>query len=34
MISEQWRARKVVIVGTGAAGSTFAYALAQHGVSR
>lgn len=33
MISEQWRARKVVIVGAGAVGSTFAYALAQHGVA-
>ncbi len=33
MINEQWKARKVVIVGAGAVGSTFAYALAQHGVS-
>lgn len=28
-----WRARKVVIVGAGAVGSTFAYALAQRGVA-
>jgi L-lactate dehydrogenase len=33
MINEQWTARKVVIVGAGAVGSTFAYALAQHGLS-
>jgi len=30
---ENWRARKVVIVGAGAVGSTFAYALAQSGVA-
>ena len=30
---ERWRARKVVIVGAGAVGSTFAYALAQSGVA-
>jgi L-lactate dehydrogenase len=29
---ERWRARKVVIIGAGAVGSTFAYALAQSGV--
>ena len=28
---ESWKARKVVIVGAGAVGSTFAYALAQAG---
>ena len=33
MINNQWKARKVVIVGAGAVGSTFAYALAQHGIS-
>lgn len=33
MNNEQWRARKVVIVGAGAVGSTFAYALAQSGVA-
>ena len=33
MLNEQWKARKVVIVGAGAVGSTFAYALAQQGVS-
>jgi L-lactate dehydrogenase len=30
---ERWRARKVVIVGAGAVGSTFAYALAQSGTA-
>lgn len=30
---ERWRARKVVIIGAGAVGSTFAYALAQSGVA-
>jgi L-lactate dehydrogenase len=30
---ERWRARKVVIVGAGAVGATFAYALAQSGVA-
>jgi L-lactate dehydrogenase len=30
---ERWRSRKVVIVGAGAVGSTFAYALAQSGVA-
>ncbi len=30
---ERWRARKVVIVGAGAVGSTFAYALAQSGAA-
>jgi L-lactate dehydrogenase len=30
---EPWRARKVVIVGAGAVGATFAYALAQSGVA-
>lgn len=30
---ERWRARKVVVVGAGAVGSTFAYALAQSGVA-
>jgi L-lactate dehydrogenase len=30
---ERWRARKVVIVGAGVVGSTFAYALAQSGVA-
>ncbi|OGO35084.1 MAG: L-lactate dehydrogenase [Chloroflexi bacterium RBG_16_57_11] len=30
---ERWRARKVVTVGAGAVGSTFAYALAQSGVA-
>lgn len=30
---ERWRARKVAIVGAGAVGSTFAYALAQSGVA-
>jgi L-lactate dehydrogenase len=29
----QWQARKVVIVGAGAVGSTFAYALAQSGIA-
>lgn len=29
---ERWRSRKVVIIGAGAVGSTFAYALAQSGV--
>lgn len=33
MTSEPWRARKVVIVGAGAVGATFAYALAQSGIS-
>lgn len=33
MKTEQWMARKVVIVGAGAVGSTFAYALAQDGVA-
>ncbi len=30
---ERWRARKVMIIGAGAVGSTFAYALAQSGVA-
>ncbi len=30
---ERWRARKVVVIGAGAVGSTFAYALAQSGVA-
>jgi len=30
---EQWVSRKVVIVGAGAVGSTFAYALAQNGLA-
>ena len=30
---ERWRARKVVIIGAGAVGSTFAYALAQSGTA-
>ena len=30
---ERWRARKVVIIGGGAVGSTFGYALAQSGVA-
>jgi hypothetical protein len=30
---QQWKKRKVVIVGAGAVGSTFAYALAQSAVS-
>lgn len=30
---ERWQARKVVIIGAGAVGSTFAYALAQSGVA-
>ncbi len=33
MNTTQWKARKVVIVGAGAVGSTFAYALAQHGLA-
>jgi L-lactate dehydrogenase len=33
MANEQWKARKVVIVGAGAVGATFAYALAQSGVA-
>lgn len=33
MNEERWKARKVVIVGAGAVGSTFAYALAQNGVA-
>ena len=33
MTQEQWKARKVVIVGAGAVGSTFAYALAQSGLA-
>ena len=32
-MSDTWKARKVVIVGAGAVGSTFAYALAQSGVA-
>jgi L-lactate dehydrogenase len=30
---DRWRARKVVVIGAGAVGSTFAYALAQSGVA-
>jgi L-lactate dehydrogenase len=30
---DRWRARKVVIIGAGAVGSTFAYALAQSGIA-
>jgi L-lactate dehydrogenase len=30
---ERWRSRKVVIIGAGAVGSTFAYALAQSGMA-
>ena len=33
MASDSWKARKVVIVGAGAVGATFAYALAQSGIS-
>ncbi len=33
MNNDHWRARKVVIVGAGAVGSTFAYALAQSGLA-
>jgi L-lactate dehydrogenase len=33
MNDEHWRPRKVVIVGAGAVGSTFAYALAQSGLA-
>jgi L-lactate dehydrogenase len=33
MNTERWMARKVVIVGAGTVGSTFAYALAQNGVA-
>jgi len=33
MNSEAWGARKVVIVGAGAVGATFAYAFAQSGIS-
>jgi L-lactate dehydrogenase len=32
-MNETWKARKVVIVGAGAVGSTFAYALAQSGLA-
>ncbi|NWF98707.1 MAG: L-lactate dehydrogenase [Nitrospirae bacterium] len=32
MNNETWKARKIVIVGAGAVGSTFAFALAQHGM--
>ncbi len=32
-MTDTWKARKVVIVGAGAVGSTFAYALAQSGVA-
>jgi L-lactate dehydrogenase len=33
MANERWKARKVVVVGAGAVGATFAYALAQSGVA-
>jgi L-lactate dehydrogenase len=33
MNDEPWRPRKVVIVGAGAVGSTFAYTLAQSGLA-
>ena len=33
MTAENWKPRKVVIVGAGAVGSTFAYALAQSGLA-
>jgi L-lactate dehydrogenase len=33
MNNDHWRSRKVVIVGAGAVGSTFAYALAQSGLA-
>ena len=33
MNDDLWRPRKVVIVGAGAVGSTFAYALAQSGLA-
>ena len=33
IMSDRWRPRKVVIVGAGAVGSTFAYALAQSGLA-
>lgn len=33
MASEHWKPRKVVIVGAGAVGSTFAYTLAQRGLA-
>jgi len=32
-MSDTWKSRKVVIVGAGAVGSTFAYALAQSGLA-
>ena len=33
MHNAQWKTRKVVIVGAGAVGSTFAYTLAQSGLA-
>ena len=33
MLKDGWEARKVVVVGAGAVGSTFAYALAQSGLA-
>lgn len=33
MDEKHWKPRKVVIVGAGAVGSTFAYALAQSGLA-
>jgi len=33
MAEERWKPRKVVVVGAGAVGSTFAYALAQNGLA-
>lgn len=33
MNSEPWKSRKVVIIGAGAVGATFAYALAQSGIA-
>ena len=33
MSEHTWRSRKVLIVGAGAVGSTFAYALAQSGLA-
>jgi L-lactate dehydrogenase len=32
-MESNWKSRKVVVVGAGAVGSTFAYALAQKGLS-
>jgi len=32
-MESNWKSRKVVVVGAGAVGSTFAYALAQKGLA-